>query len=247
MTDLAERLSFSVRELQSTPQLSLHDAVFGGQIFVPRQKLLVHRPRHVGKDASSIHYRPLPCTGRQPMPFQGAADHPLEGLRVARSGRSALAVQFAERQIFEQLHRCCVPRLPRCARSVVGMAGRFVGVVERLGVGDLVTPRICARASLNCRRTWSSFASSSSMCGPSLPGSERFASPPPGGFGSLAGLTGRLCLGGELGLQGGDLDLQGSDLGLPLGCLRCGFCLQSFNVSPLPLGIRESHWPASLR
>jgi hypothetical protein len=30
MTDLAERASLGVRELQSTPQLSLHDAVFGG-------------------------------------------------------------------------------------------------------------------------------------------------------------------------------------------------------------------------
>jgi hypothetical protein len=30
MTDLAERLSLSVRELQSTPQLGLDDAVFGG-------------------------------------------------------------------------------------------------------------------------------------------------------------------------------------------------------------------------
>ena len=58
MTDLAERLSLGVRELQSTFQLSLHDAVFGNQIFVPRQKLLVQRPRHVSQDARPIHSRP---------------------------------------------------------------------------------------------------------------------------------------------------------------------------------------------
>jgi hypothetical protein len=37
-------------------QLSLHDAVFGGQIFIPRQQLLVHRPRHVGQDTRPIHH-----------------------------------------------------------------------------------------------------------------------------------------------------------------------------------------------
>jgi hypothetical protein len=36
MTDLAERGSLGVRELQSTLQLSPRDEVFGGQIFVPR-------------------------------------------------------------------------------------------------------------------------------------------------------------------------------------------------------------------
>ena len=46
MTDLAERASLGVREFQLTIQLRLEDAVLGGQIFVPRQQLLVHRPRH---------------------------------------------------------------------------------------------------------------------------------------------------------------------------------------------------------
>jgi hypothetical protein len=53
MTDLAEHASLGVRKLQPTIQLHLEDAVLGGQIFVPRQQLLVHRPRHVGQDASS--------------------------------------------------------------------------------------------------------------------------------------------------------------------------------------------------
>ena len=30
----------------------------GGQVFVPSQQLLVHRPRHVGQDARPIHNRP---------------------------------------------------------------------------------------------------------------------------------------------------------------------------------------------
>jgi hypothetical protein len=39
------RGSLGVRELQSTFQLGLQDEVFSGQIFVPHQQLLVHRPR----------------------------------------------------------------------------------------------------------------------------------------------------------------------------------------------------------
>jgi hypothetical protein len=38
VTDLAEGGSLGIRELQSTFQLGLQDAVFGGQIFVPRQQ-----------------------------------------------------------------------------------------------------------------------------------------------------------------------------------------------------------------
>ena len=50
-----------VEQLLSTLQLGLHDAVFGRQVFVPRQHLLVHRPRPVSQDARPIHKRPLPC------------------------------------------------------------------------------------------------------------------------------------------------------------------------------------------
>jgi hypothetical protein len=35
--------------------LRLEDPIFGGQIFDPRQQLLVHRPRDVGQDARPIH------------------------------------------------------------------------------------------------------------------------------------------------------------------------------------------------
>src|SRR5262245_27092981 len=59
MANLAECGSLGVRELRSTPQLGLQDAVFGGQIFVARQQLLVHRPRDVGQDPRPIHNGPL--------------------------------------------------------------------------------------------------------------------------------------------------------------------------------------------
>jgi len=65
MTDLAKRDSLGVRELQPPFQLRLQNAVFGGQIFVPRQQLLVHRPGDVGQDARPIHKRPL-CRTRPP-------------------------------------------------------------------------------------------------------------------------------------------------------------------------------------
>ena len=58
MADLAERGSLGVRELESTFQLGLEDPVFGGQIFVPRQQLLVHRPRDVSQDPRPIHNGP---------------------------------------------------------------------------------------------------------------------------------------------------------------------------------------------
>jgi hypothetical protein len=57
MTDLPEHRSLGVRELQSPIQLALLDAVFRGQIFVPRQQLLIHRPANVGK--RPVHNGPL--------------------------------------------------------------------------------------------------------------------------------------------------------------------------------------------
>src|ERR1022692_2706707 len=59
MTDLTERGSLGVRELQPPFQLGFQDAVFGGQIFVPRQQLLVYRPGDIGQDARPIHNGPL--------------------------------------------------------------------------------------------------------------------------------------------------------------------------------------------
>ena len=55
MTNLAERGSLGVRELEPSFQLGLQDAVFGGQIFVPRQQLLIHRSSDAGQDARPIH------------------------------------------------------------------------------------------------------------------------------------------------------------------------------------------------
>src|SRR5712671_5582521 len=52
MTDLAERGSLGVRELQPPLQLGLQDAIFGGQIFNPRQQLLVHPPRDEGQNGA---------------------------------------------------------------------------------------------------------------------------------------------------------------------------------------------------
>ena len=66
MTDLAERASLGVRKLQPSIQLGLQDAIFGGQIFVPRQQLLVHCPRHVGQDARKLHESPLPLLPANP-------------------------------------------------------------------------------------------------------------------------------------------------------------------------------------
>ncbi len=61
MTDLAERGSLGVRELQPPLQLGLQDAIFGGQIFDPRQQLLVHHPRDEGQNARPIHSSSTPA------------------------------------------------------------------------------------------------------------------------------------------------------------------------------------------
>ncbi len=61
MTDLAERGSLGVRELQPPLQLGLQDAIFGGQIFDPRQQLLVHHPRDEGQNACPIHSSSTPA------------------------------------------------------------------------------------------------------------------------------------------------------------------------------------------
>ena len=55
MTDLTQRGSLGVGELQSPFRVDLQDAIFGGQIFDPRQQLLVHHASHVGQDARPIH------------------------------------------------------------------------------------------------------------------------------------------------------------------------------------------------
>jgi hypothetical protein len=61
MTDLPEHGSLGVRKPQSPIQLALQDAVFRGQIFVPRQQLL-NRPGNVGKHVCPIRNGPLAPT-----------------------------------------------------------------------------------------------------------------------------------------------------------------------------------------
>ncbi len=69
--NLAERGSL-VREHQSAFQLVFQDAVFGGQIFVPGQQLLTHRPCDVGQDARLIHNAPFARS-----PYRNASGAPM--------------------------------------------------------------------------------------------------------------------------------------------------------------------------
>jgi hypothetical protein len=64
MTDLAQRGSLSVGELQPPLQLGFEDAIFSGQIFIPRQQLLVHHPSDKGQDARPIHSSSTPADAR---------------------------------------------------------------------------------------------------------------------------------------------------------------------------------------
>src|SRR5262249_34895928 len=77
---LAERGSLGIRELQPPFQLGLHDPIFGGQIFVPRQQLLVHHPRDKGQDARPIHSSSTPADSRLIAPNNCSQRHPA-GLR----------------------------------------------------------------------------------------------------------------------------------------------------------------------
>src|SRR5258707_14030400 len=61
MTDLAERGSLGVRELQPPFQLGLQDAIFGGQIFDPRQQILFPHPRDEGQNAYPNHSYSTPA------------------------------------------------------------------------------------------------------------------------------------------------------------------------------------------
>src|SRR5262245_4894685 len=57
-TNLAELRSLGVRELRPTLQLASQDLVLSGEIFIPQQQLLVHRPADVGQDACPLHELP---------------------------------------------------------------------------------------------------------------------------------------------------------------------------------------------
>src|SRR5262245_49578035 len=57
-TNLAELRSLGVRELRPTLQLASQDLVLSGEMFIPQQQLLVHRPADVGQDACPLHELP---------------------------------------------------------------------------------------------------------------------------------------------------------------------------------------------
>src|SRR5262249_27709484 len=64
MADLSERGALGVRELQPPFRLSLQDTIFGSQIFVLCQQLLVHHSRDKGQDARPIHLSSTPADSR---------------------------------------------------------------------------------------------------------------------------------------------------------------------------------------
>jgi hypothetical protein len=102
MTDLAKRASLGVREFQSTFQLGLHDAVFGGQIFVPRQQLLARmrvqsitaplpRPSArssliVPKSYWTAYGTAMPTLASRPFQFFDGVDAPSDGIEVCHAG-----------------------------------------------------------------------------------------------------------------------------------------------------------------
>src|SRR5499426_842438 len=66
-TNLAELRSLGVRELRPTLQLASQDLVLSGEIFIPQQQLLIHRPADVGQDACPLHELPhLPAGSQWP-------------------------------------------------------------------------------------------------------------------------------------------------------------------------------------
>jgi hypothetical protein len=76
MADLSQRDSFDVRELQARFHLRLENPIFGGQIFDPRQQLLVNRPRDVGQEACAIHSSPVVAESQLIAPRNRSYRHP---------------------------------------------------------------------------------------------------------------------------------------------------------------------------
>jgi hypothetical protein len=58
MANFAQLRSLGVRELQPPVQLAPQDSVFCGQILIPQQQLLIHRPRDEGQNACPLHKFP---------------------------------------------------------------------------------------------------------------------------------------------------------------------------------------------
>ena len=84
-TNLAELRSLGVRELWPTPQLASQDLVLSGEIFIPQQQLLVHRPADVGQDTCPLHELPHLPGGSQWAPLIAAKKR--SGQRVVRPCR----------------------------------------------------------------------------------------------------------------------------------------------------------------
>jgi hypothetical protein len=96
----------------------------GGQIFVPGQQLLVHRPCDVGQDARRIHngvFAPIPCGGGRPKECTGTRPAPLcwpwttdrpisrfSFLTLRDRGRADLSAEPADSNI----QQCLDPHFP---------------------------------------------------------------------------------------------------------------------------------------
>jgi len=83
--NLVELRSLGVRELRPTPQLASQDLVLSGEIFIPQQQLLVHRPADVGQDTCPLHELPHLPGGSQWAPLIAAKKR--SGQRVVRPCR----------------------------------------------------------------------------------------------------------------------------------------------------------------
>jgi hypothetical protein len=58
MANFAQLRSLGARELQPPVQLAPQDSVFCGQILIPQQQFLIHRPRDEGQNAGPLHKFP---------------------------------------------------------------------------------------------------------------------------------------------------------------------------------------------
>jgi predicted SnoaL-like aldol condensation-catalyzing enzyme len=103
MTDLAERGSLGVRELQPPLQLGLQDAIFDGQIFNPRQQLLVHHRRDEGQNAH-------PRTVTAPIICSPSIPTNTEGPHNASNRKSPKSASKGKTPRLETTIRNCLPK-----------------------------------------------------------------------------------------------------------------------------------------
>jgi hypothetical protein len=131
MTDLAERGSLGVRELQPPFRLGLEDTIFAGQIFVPRQQLLVHHASVVdrsrqGSRTRSSHWRVWPIrvcsTGNQRNGKPRGGDGPTS----ARAGIGMVRVAYCNATVAVGSGLCmfCIPWPVTGRKTARGGAGR---------------------------------------------------------------------------------------------------------------------------